>query len=90
MRPVSMSRVLAVVLPLVVGACANTEAALRNEKGEMRYCYLVHQGGSERAAAFDSFSKCLNDAGAAGFRRTNSRSPDERPANSHLVIPPSF
>ena len=69
-----MARVCTALLSvLVLAACANTETVLRNDKGEARYCYLVHQGGPEREAAGGQYSKCLNDAGSAGFRRLEPR-----------------
>jgi hypothetical protein len=55
----------------MLAGCANTETMLRNDAGEIRYCYNVHQGGIERAAATDQYNRCLNDAGALGFRRVN-------------------
>ena len=79
-------RVLAVLGALALAACANTEATLRNAKGESRYCYLVYGIGGERTTVVDRFNKCLNDAGAEGFRRV-----EPRPAVTRVVeIPPSF
>ena len=69
----SLGKVLTFLLAPALCACANTEATLRNDKGEQRYCYLVHRGGEERVVVSDRFNKCLNDAGAAGYRRVDRR-----------------
>lgn len=53
----------------LLSACANQETILRNSAGESRYCYLVHNSGFEKIAATDQYTKCMNDAGTAGFRR---------------------
>jgi hypothetical protein len=52
-----------------LAGCANQETMLRNSAGDVRYCYLVHNGSLSSIAATDQYTKCLNDAGAAGYRR---------------------
>jgi hypothetical protein len=42
---------------------------MRNAAGESRYCYMVHGGSIDRLTAAEQYNKCLNEAGAAGFRR---------------------
>jgi len=54
---------------VALAGCANQETILRNAAGEERYCYLVHDSTLARIAAVGEYNKCLNDAGAAGFKR---------------------
>jgi len=54
---------------VALAGCANQETVLRNAAGEERYCYLVHDSTLAKIAAVGEYNKCLNDAGAAGFRR---------------------
>lgn len=67
-----MKRKLFLLLGLiVVSGCANKETILRNAAGETRYCYLVHDSTLAKIAATDQYTKCLNDAGTAGFKRVD-------------------
>ena len=52
-----------------ISACANTETVMRNEKGETRYCYLRDDSTIKSIGAVTEYSKCVNDAGTAGFRK---------------------
>ena len=63
--------VIALLGVILLSACANQETILRNAAGESRYCYLVHDSTLARIAATDQYTKCLNDAGAAGFKRVD-------------------
>ncbi len=67
-----MSRCIFLCLSVaLLSACANQETVLRNTAGDSRYCYLVHSSGIERVAATDQYTKCMNEAGTAGFRRVD-------------------
>ena len=58
----------ALVLSLV--ACAtNVETVLRNDAGQVRYCYLSHDSTLARVSAMGEYNKCLNEAGTAGFKK---------------------
>jgi hypothetical protein len=59
----------ATLIFLALAGCASQETMLRNDRGEVRYCYLVHDGSLARIAATGEYTRCLNDAGAAGFHR---------------------
>ena len=55
---------------ICLAACAtNVETVLRNDAGQMRYCYLSHDSTLARVAAVGEYNKCLNDAGAAGYKK---------------------
>ena len=58
-----------VTLVFFIVACANTETVMRNDKGETRYCYLRDDGTTNSIGAVTEYSKCVNDAGTAGFRK---------------------
>jgi hypothetical protein len=64
--------ILLTLLAIIAG-CANQETILRNAAGEERYCYLVHDSTLAKIAATDQYTKCLNEAGAAGFRRVETK-----------------
>lgn len=59
---------LAYLAVLLLAGCA-TSARLTNDKGEHRYCYKSATGALSNVPATREFNKCLNDAGAAGFKR---------------------
>ncbi len=63
--------IFSLLVLIVMSGCANQETILRNAAGETRYCYLVHDSTAARIAAYDQYTKCLNDAGAAGFKRVD-------------------
>jgi hypothetical protein len=46
-----------------------TETALRNADGQSRYCYLANDHTLISMGAMSEYNKCLNEAGAAGFKR---------------------
>lgn len=55
---------------VVLVACAtNVETVLRNDSGQTRYCYLSHDSTLARVTATAEYNKCLNDAGAAGYKK---------------------
>jgi predicted NAD/FAD-dependent oxidoreductase len=65
-----MTKLLALaILALSVAGCSAKTATLTNDKGESRYCYQESSGAISRVVATREFNKCLNDAGAAGFKR---------------------
>lgn len=69
-----MKRYAVSLLALVaLAGCANQETLLRNAAGEERYCYLVHDSTLAKIPAVGEYNKCLNEAGAAGFRRVDSK-----------------
>jgi hypothetical protein len=57
------------ILPIIGCATAVTETVLKNDKGEMRYCYLSTDQTLAKIVAVGEYNKCLNDAGQAGFRK---------------------
>ena len=63
-----IASLFALVLSLV--ACAtNVETVLRNDAGQVRYCYLSHDSTLARVSAMGEYNKCLNGAGTAGFKK---------------------
>jgi hypothetical protein len=42
---------------------------LKNSSGDTRYCYLVHDSTLARIPAVGEYNKCLNEAGAAGYKK---------------------
>jgi hypothetical protein len=53
-----------------LSACAtNVETVLKNDTDQTRYCYLSHDSTLARVTATAEYNKCLNDAGAAGYKR---------------------
>lgn len=51
-------------------ACAtNVETALKNDAGQIRYCYLSHDSTLARVTATAEYNKCLNEAGTAGYKK---------------------
>ncbi len=64
-------KTIAPMLLLVIAGCATLpdSATLINDKGEKRYCYKSQGGMISNAGAVREFNKCLNEAGAAGFKR---------------------
>lgn len=55
------------ILVLLAG-CAAQSAQLTNDKGQHRYCYKSSSGAFSNIGATKEFNKCLNEAGAAGFK----------------------
>ena len=61
---------LAVGFFSVLTACAtHTESVLKNEKGETKYCYLTNDHTLTSMGAVSEYTRCMNEAGAAGFRK---------------------
>jgi hypothetical protein len=48
-----------------------TQSTLKNSSGEVRYCYLANDHTLVSIGAMSEYNKCLNDAGAAGFKRVD-------------------
>ena len=61
---------LAMFLATTAG-CAAQSATLVNDKGEKRYCYKSATGAMSNIGATREFNKCLNEAGAAGFKKVD-------------------
>ena len=51
------------------GCAANVTTTLKNSSGDTRYCYLVHDSTLARIPAVGEYNKCLNEAGAAGYKK---------------------
>lgn len=63
-------RYAAMLYLLVLTGCSS-QAILINDKGEKRYCYKESTASiGSGAAATREFNRCLNDAGTAGFKRS--------------------
>lgn len=56
---------------LALGGCAAESATLVNDKGEKRYCYKDSGGAMSNIVRSRDFQRCLNEAGAAGFKRVS-------------------
>ena len=54
-----------------ISGCASESATLVNDKGEKRYCYKSGGGALSNIGRSRDFDRCLNAAGAAGFKRVN-------------------
>lgn len=55
---------------LVLSACTtHTESILKNEKGDIRYCYLTNDHTLTSMGAVAEYTRCMNDAGSAGYRK---------------------
>jgi hypothetical protein len=50
-----------------------TEATLKNDKGDTRYCYLSNDHTLVSMGAMSEYNRCLNDAGTAGFRKVSEK-----------------
>jgi hypothetical protein len=44
---------------------------MRNASGQERYCYWEHNYTLSDVGSKDAFNKCINDAGAKGFKKVN-------------------
>ena len=60
-----------IAIVLLMAACGTTvtQTSLKNSAGELRYCYLANDHTLVSVGAMSEYNKCLNDAGAAGFKR---------------------
>ena len=59
---------------LLVGCVTSvTEATLKNDKGDTRYCYLSNDHTLVSMGAMSEYNRCLNDAGTAGFRKVSEK-----------------
>jgi hypothetical protein len=52
-----------------LAGCVAQDAVLVNDKGEKRYCYKPASGTFSNIGATQEFTRCLNEAGSAGFKR---------------------
>ena len=70
-----MKKILGLLLVTtgLLAGCATTvtEAKLKNDKGETRYCYLSNDHTLVSMGAMSEYNRCLNDAGTAGFRKVD-------------------
>ena len=64
-----MRRLLLIFLVIASGCATNVETVLRNDSGNIRYCYLSHDSTLARVTATAEYNKCLNEAGAAGYKK---------------------
>ena len=69
-----MSEMLKLVILMAAvstfAACAtNVETVLRNDAGLTRYCYLSHDSTLARVTATAEYTKCLNEADTAGYKK---------------------
>lgn len=60
---------LFVVVMSLVACATNVETVLRNDAGQVRYCYLSHDSTLARVSAMGEYNKCLNEAGTAGYKK---------------------
>lgn len=54
---------------LLIACATNVETALKNDAGQIRYCYLSHDSTLARVTATAEYNKCLNEAGTAGYKK---------------------
>ena len=54
---------------LLTGCATNVETTLKNDAGQIRYCYLSHDSTLARVTATAEYNKCLNEAGTAGYKK---------------------
>ena len=68
---IEMSKILMLsAISIVLAGCAtNVETVLKNDAGQTKYCYLSHDSTLARVSATAEYNKCLNDAGAAGYKK---------------------
>jgi len=74
-----MNKKLLVVCLCALAGCGTTtttttttaKTILKNVAGETRYCYRANDGTLGSMGAMSEYTKCLNDAGAAGFIQEN-------------------
>lgn len=68
-----MRKLTFIVAASAIAGCASQSATLVNDKGEHRYCYKSATGTVSNIGATREYNKCLNEAGAAGFRMVEDR-----------------
>jgi uncharacterized protein YceK len=58
---------------IILAGCGTTttQTTMKNSSGEVRYCYLANDHTLVSIGAMTEYNKCLNDAGAAGFKRVD-------------------
>ena len=57
---------------LSISACVtNTESTFVNDRGEKRYCYLTNDHTLVSVGAVSEYTRCMNEAGALGFKKLN-------------------
>lgn len=61
-------RLTALVVVIAISGCAAQSATLVNDRGEHRYCHKPTSGVFSNIGATREYSKCLNEAGSAGFK----------------------
>ena len=60
---------ISIIMIGLAGCATNVETILKNDAGQTKYCYLSHDSSLARISATAEYNKCLNDAGAAGFKK---------------------
>jgi hypothetical protein len=70
-----MKTILTLAICLGITACVTsvTEATLKNDKGDTRYCYLSNDHTLVSIGAMSEYNKCLNEAGTAGFKKVSEK-----------------
>jgi hypothetical protein len=68
-----MKKSIALAVLALCGCATNEQTVLKNQAGETRYCYLVHDSTLARITAVGEYNKCLNEAGSAGFKRIDAK-----------------
>jgi hypothetical protein len=71
----TITSVLVILFGTIVlfGCSTVTETALKNDKGEIRYCYLHNDHTLVSVGAVQEYNRCLNDAGTLGFRQVEAK-----------------
>lgn len=59
---------LFVGIGLLAGCVTNQTTMLKNNAGDIRYCYLVTDQSLAKMNALGEYNKCLNEAGTAGYK----------------------
>lgn len=60
------------MISVFLAACTtHTETLLKNEKGEVRYCYLTNDHTLVSVGAVSEYNRCMNEAGALGYKKVN-------------------
>ena len=72
MKIIKFKTLAIIAMSLFLYGCAtNTESVFKNEQGISRYCYLTNDHTIVSMGAVSEYTRCMNDAGAAGFRKVN-------------------
>ena len=65
-----LQSMIAIGVLFVLTACAtNTESVLQNANGDTKYCYLTNDHTLNSMGAVSEYTRCMNDAGSAGYKK---------------------